>query len=65
MGLTTGKAVVLIYVKKISSSVGVLDMKQAYRKVMEILPLSNATSSILGLRIISVGAVETTRFILA
>ncbi len=65
MGLTKGKAVVLINVKKISSSVGVLDMEQAYRKVMEILPLSNATSSILGLRIINVGAVETTRFILA
>jgi hypothetical protein len=43
MGLVTGKAVVLIYIKKISSSVGVLDMEQAYRKVMEILPDSNAT----------------------
>jgi len=43
MGLTTGKAVVLIFIKKISSSVGVLDMEQAYRRVMEVLPVSNAT----------------------
>jgi hypothetical protein len=42
-GLATGKGAALVFIKKISNSVGVADMEDAYKRVMEVLPDTNAT----------------------
>jgi hypothetical protein len=43
LGLVTGKGVALVFIKKLSGSVGVVDMEAAYKRVMEVLPDTNAT----------------------
>jgi hypothetical protein len=42
LGLITGKAATLIFIKRISGTVGVADMEGAYRRVMQVLPGTNA-----------------------